>query len=163
MTLPKALQDRSFARAVKVGLALALGALALQSVAVTASAAVPTHPALPVACQKVFTKVINADKVYVALQYGVVKAATDFVANNSLSNRLLYNQSFITAIKAANTELSFAIASPRCYPAKNIVSYKANIKSNLAQIASIYRANVHGQLVGDPQKMQTFKPVGLLK
>ena len=160
MTLPKAVQARSFARGLKVGIALALGVSVLQSAAGVSSAAVPT---LPAACQKVFTKVMNADKVYVALQYGVVKAATDYVANNSLSNRLLYNQSFITAIKAANVELSFAIASPRCYPAKNIVGYQANIKNNLVQIASIYRANVHGQLVGDPQKMQTFKPVGLLK
>lgn len=163
MISSKPLQSRAFNHALKVGLALAIGVSTLQSAVNTAGAAVPTHPALPVACQKVFTKVINADKVYVALQYGVVKAATDFVANNSLSNRLLYNQSFVTAIEAANKELSFAIASPRCYPAKNIVGYKANIKNNLAQIAGIYRANVHGQLVGDPQKMQTFKPVGLLK
>ena len=160
MTLPKAVKTRSFTHAVKVGVALALGVSALLSAAGVANAAVPSFP---VACQKVFTKVINADKVYVALQYGVVKAATDYVANNSLSNRLLYNQSFVTAIEAANKELSFAIASPRCYPATNIVGYKANIKKNLAQIAGIYRANVHGQLVGDPQKMQTFKPVGLLK
>lgn len=117
----------------------------------------------PLACQKVFTEVINADKVYIALQYGVVKAATDYVANNSLSNRLFYNDSFIKAIQAATTELNFAIKSPKCYPAKNIKGYLANVKTNLKQIANIQTANVNGQLVGDPQKMTTFKPVGLLK
>ena len=116
-----------------------------------------------VACQKVFTEVVNADKVYIALQYGVVKAATDYVASNSLSNRLLYNDSFIKAIQAATTELNFAIKSPKCYPAKNIKGYLANVKTNLKQIANIQTANVNGQLVGDPQKMTTFKPVGLLK
>lgn len=116
-----------------------------------------------VACQKVFTEVVNADKVYIALQYGVVKAATDYVASNSLQNRLLYNDSFITAIAAANKELTFAITNPRCYPAKNITGYQANVKSNLKQIAGIHNANVNGQLVGNPQKMTTFKPVGLLK
>ena len=115
------------------------------------------------ACQKVFAEVLNADQVYIALQYGVVKAATDYVASNSLSNRLHYNGSFITAIEAATTELNFAIKNPRCYPVKNIKGYLANVKSNLKQIANIYTANVNGQLVGDPQKMTTFKPVGLLK
>ena len=156
----KPLQSRAFNHALKVGLALAIGVSTLQSAVNTAGAAVPV---LPAACQKVFTKVINADKVYVALQYGVVKAATDFVASNSLSNRLVYNDSFITAIEAANKELSFAIASPQCYPAKNISGYKTNVKHNLAQIAGIHIANVNGQVVGNPTKMQTFKPVGLLK
>lgn len=160
MSSPQARQSRPFTHALTAGVALALGVSTLLSVPGVANGAVPSFPA---ACQKVFTKVINADKVYVALQYGVVKAATDYVANNSLSNRLLYNQSFVTAIKAANTELSFAVANPRCYPAKNIMSYQANIKRNLVQIANIYTANVNGRLVGDPQKMQSFKPVGLLK
>lgn len=160
MISSKPLQSRAFNHALKVGLALAIGVSTLQSAVNTAGAAAPV---LPAACQKVFTKVINADKVYVALQYGVVKAATDFVASNSLSNRLVYNESYVNAIKAANTELSFAIANPQCYPAKNIVGYRANIKHNLAQIAGIYTANVHGQVVGNPTKMQTFKPVGLLK
>jgi hypothetical protein len=107
--------------------------------------------------------VVNADKVYVALQYGVVKAATNYVANNSLSNRLLYNDSFVTAIDAADRELGFAISNPQCYPAKKIAEYKGNVKSNLTQIAGIRKANVNGQLVGDPTKMTTYKPVGLLK
>ena len=160
MISSKPLQSRAFNHALKVGLALAIGVSTLQSAVNTAGAAAPV---LPAACQKVFIKVINADKVYVALQYGVIKAATDFVASNSLSNRLVYNDSYITAIEAANKELSFAIASPRCYPAKNILGYKANIKHNLAQIAGIHIANVNGQVVGNPTKMQTFKPVGLLK
>lgn len=147
-------------RSLKVGLVLVMGATVLQATTISAHAATPT---LPASCHKVTTKVINADKIYVALQYGVVKAATDFIASNSLSNRLLYNGSFILAIKAANNELNLAISSPQCYSAKNLLGYKANVKSNLAQIAGIYSANVHGQLVGDPKKMTTFKPVGLLR
>ena len=139
---------------------LILGACLLPLVATPADAATTK---LPVACQTVFTEVVNADKVYIALQYGVVKAATDYVASNSLSNRLLYNDSFIKAIQAATTELNFAIKSPKCYPVKNIKSYLANVKTNLKQIANIQTDNVNGQLVGDPQKMTTFKPVGLLK
>ncbi len=150
----------SLRRSLKVGLVLVVGVTVLQVMTISARAATAT---LPASCQKVTTKVVNADKIYVALQYGVVKAATDYIANNSLSNRLLYNQSFIVAIKAANKELGLAIGSPLCYSAKSLVGYKANVKSNLAQIAGIYTANVHGQLVGDPQKMTTFKPIGLLK
>ncbi len=149
----------------KIGLSVALGAFLLQLVPVTANAAATT-PApstkLPASCTKVFTQVMNADKVYVALQYGVVKAATDYVADSSLQNQLLYNDSYITAIQAANKELTFAINNPKCYPAKNIASYKASVKSNLTQIANIHSANVNGQLVGDPKKMTTFKPIGLL-
>ncbi len=66
----------------RAGLSLAIAASLLQMGSSGASAATPT---LPASCQKVFTKVINADKVYVALQYGVVKAATDYVADNSLT------------------------------------------------------------------------------
>ena len=106
---------------------------------------------------------VNADKVYIALQYGVVAAAKAYVASNSLTNKLLYNNSYVKAIQAANTELNFAIKSANCYSAKNIAGYKANVKTNTAQIASIIAANVNGQLVGDPKKMTTFKPVGLLK
>lgn len=150
----------SLRRSLKVGLVLVVGATVLQVTTISARAATPTSLA---SCQKVRTKVVNADKIYVALQYGVVKAATDYIADNSLSNRLLYNGSFITAIDAANKELGLAISSPHCYSAKSIVGYKANVKSNLTQIAGIYAANVHGQVVGDPKKMTTFKPVGLLK
>jgi hypothetical protein len=37
------------------------------------------------------------------------------------------------------------------------------VKVNLAAIATIYKENVNGQIVGDPKKMSTYKPVGLLK
>ena len=97
------------------------------------------------------------------MQYGVVAAAKAYVASNSLTNKLLYNNSYVKAIQAANTELNFAIKSANCYSSKNIAGYKANVKTNTAQIASIISANVNGQLVGDPKKMTTFKPVGLLK
>jgi len=36
------------------------------------------------------------------------------------------------------------------------------VKSNLTQITNIRSANINGQLVGDPKKMISFKPVGLL-
>jgi len=123
-----------------------------------------TSPApVTAACKKTYTEVVNADKVYIALQFGVVAAAKAYVASNSPTNRLLYNDSYVKAIQAANTELNFAIKSSNCYSAKNIAGYKANVKTNLTQIANIYTANVNGQLVGDPKKMTTFKPVGLLK
>jgi hypothetical protein len=151
---------------LRTGAAIVVGTAVLSLLGAGAEAATPTvapTKALPASCAKVFTEVVNADKVYVALQYGVVKAATDYEANSSLQNRLVYNDSFITAIEAANKELNFAISNPQCYPAKNITGYKANVKSNLAQIAGIHTANVNGQLVGDPKKMTRFKPVGLLK
>ena len=129
-----------------------------------AAAGVTSSPApVSAACKKTYTEVVNADKVYIALQYGVVAAAKAYVASNSLTNKLLYNNSYVKAIQAANTELNFAIKSANCYSSKNIAGYKANVKTNTAQIASIIAANVNGQLVGDPKKMTTFKPVGLLK
>jgi len=85
------------------------------------------------------------------------------VASNSLTNRLVYNNSYIKAIQAANAELNIAIKNPACYPAKNITSYVANVKTNSTEIANIIAANVNGQLVGDPKKMATFKPIGLLR
>ena len=131
----------------------------------SAATAGVTSSSAPVsaACKKTYTEVVNADKVYIALQYGVVAAAKAYVASNSLTNKLLYNNSYVKAIQAANTELNFAIKSANCYSSKNIAGYKANVKTNTAQIASIISANVNGQLVGDPKKMTTFKPVGLLK
>ena len=129
-----------------------------------AAAGVTSSPApVSAACKKTYTEVVNADKVYIALQYGVVAAAKAYVASNSLTNKLLYNNSYVKAIQAANTELNFAIKSANCYSSKNIAGYKANVKTNTAQIASIIAANVNGQLVGDPKKMTTFKPVSLLK
>jgi len=129
----------------------------------TSTPAKTTAPAISAACRKVYTQVVNADKVYVALQYGIVKAATDYLADKSLTNRLVYNDSYITAIQAAQRELNFAINNPQCYPAKNIASYKAGIKSILTEIDNIHSANVNGQVFGDPKKMSTSKPVGLLQ
>ena len=150
----------------KIGAAALLGASLLQISAGSALAAsatpTPVTSAIPASCKKVYVEVVNADKVYIALQYGVVKAATDYEANQSFSNKLIYNDSYITAIQAANRELNFAISNPQCYPAKNITGYIANVKSNLTQITNIRSANINGQLVGDPKKMISFKPVGLL-
>ena len=150
----------------RIGVALILLASLMQvsaSAALAASASpTPVTSSIPASCKKVYVEVVNADKVYIALQYGVVKAATDYEANQSFSNKLIYNDSYITAIQAANRELNFAISNPQCYPAKNITGYIANVKSNLAQITNIRSANINGQLVGDPKKMMSFKPVGLL-
>ncbi len=143
-------------------MSLSILASTLQISTFSASAAT-TPAAISASCKKTYTEVVNADKVYIALQFGVVAAAKAYVASNSLTNKLLYNNSFSNAIRAANRELTFAIKSSGCYPAKNIVGYKANIKSNLTQITKIEAANVNGQLVGDPKKMTTFIPVGLLK
>jgi hypothetical protein len=115
------------------------------------------------ACQKVNVRMINADKIYIALQYGVVKAAQNYVADSSLSNRLLYNDSYIKAIQAINTELNFAITAPKCYPADNVAKYAVTVKTNLTEITNIQNANINGQVVGDPKKMTKYKPVGLLK
>ena len=150
----------------RMGVALLLLASLMQvsaSAALAASASpTPVTSSIPASCKRVYVEVVNADKVYIALQYGVVKAATDYEANQSFSNKLIYNDSYITAIQAANRELNFAISNPQCYPAKNITGYIANVKSNLAQITNIRSANINGQLVGDPKKMMSFKPVGLL-
>lgn len=127
------------------------------------STAAPSAPAVTVACQKVMTRVLNADKVYIAFQYGVVKAAQDYVALENLVNRLNYNQSYIKAIQAANVELNFFIKNPKCYTATILTSAKKEVKTNLDAITSIYTDNVNGQIVGDPKKMSTYKPVGLLK
>jgi hypothetical protein len=148
----------------KIALALATVTSMLAIFAVSANAAsTPSPTPVTAACKKTYTEVVNADKVYIALQFGVVAAAKAYVASNTLTNKLLYNNSYVKAIQAANAELNFAIKSSNCYSAKNIAGYKANVKTNLTQIASIISANVNGQLVGDPKKMTTFKPVGLLK
>ena len=89
----------------RIVLSVTLGVSLLSLVATPGGAATTKSP---LACQQFFTEVVNVDKLYIALQYGVVK-------------------------------------------------------SNSKQIANMPSANVNGQLVGDPQKMTTFKPVGLLK
>ncbi len=130
----------------------------------TATASATASPApISAACKAIYTSVIKADRLYISLQFDVVSAAKAYVASNSLTNRLVYNNSYIKAIQAGNAELNIAIKSPGCYSAKNISSYKANVKTNLSEIATIFAANVNGQIVGDPKKMATFKPVGLLK
>jgi len=127
------------------------------------SLAAPNVPPITAECKKVTTQVFNADKVYVALQFGVVKAAQDYVALENLTNRLNYNQSYIKAIQAANVELNFFIKNPKCYTSTNLAAAKKEVKTNLAAISTIYTDNVNGQVVGDPKKMTTYKPVGLLK
>ena len=137
--------------------------LSLAISATQISVAAPSAPAVTVACQKVTTQVLNADKVYIALQFGVVKAAQDYVALENLTNRLNYNQSYIKAIQAANAELNLFIKNPNCYSAANLAAAKKEVKTNLTAINTIYTDNVNGQIVGDPKKMSTYKPVGLLK
>jgi len=139
-------------------IAIAIGLTVVQVSAVPANAAAKAS-----ACSKVTTEVINADKVYIASQYGVVQAAKSYLANENLTNRLLYNDSYIKAIQTAITELNFAINSPTCYSATAIASYKTNVKSNKAAILTIQADNVNGTLVGDPKVMAKYKPVGLLK
>ena len=127
------------------------------------SLAAPRVPPATTACKRVTTEVFNADKVYVALQFGVVKAAQDYVALENLTNRLNYNLSYIKAIQAANVELNFFIKNPKCYTPTNLAAAKKEVKTNLTAISTIYADNVNGQVVGDPKKMTTYKPVGLLK
>ena len=143
-------------------LALALVTTALQ-LSTVASIAAPSAPAVSAACKKVSTQVVNADKIYIALQYGVVKAAKEYVALENLTNRLNYNLSILKAIQAANVELNFFIKNPSCYSAANFAAAKKEVKANLDGITAIYTDNVNGQLYGNPQKMSTYKPVGLLK
>lgn len=145
-------------RGVRLVILIGLASTSLLTSSVAANAA-----AMSAACQKVNVRMINADKIYIALQYGVVKAAQNYVADSSLSNRLLYNDSYIKAIQAINTELNFAITAPKCYPADNVAKYAVTVKTNLTEITNIQNANINGQVVGDPKKMTKYKPVGLLK
>ncbi len=142
---------------LRFALAMALG------VSVVQFSMAPANAAVSAACQKVTTQVVNADKIYIALQYGVVKAAKDYVALENLTNRLNYNQSYVTAIQAADAELNIFIKNPKCYTAANLASAKKELKANLGAIATIYTENVNGQIVGDPKKMSTYNPVGLLR
>jgi len=144
--------------------ALAISALtSILGISTVASSATSTPAPVSAACKATFSAVVKADRVYISLQFDVVAAAKGYVASNSLTNRLVYNNSYIKAIQAANAELNIAIKNPACYPAKNITSYVANVKTNSTEIANIIAANVNGQLVGDPKKMATFKPIGLLR
>ncbi len=142
-----------------------LTSFALASVFVMAP--IVTTPAkaagIPAICKKITTEVVNADKVYTALQYGVVQAAKAYVANENLTNRLNYNDSYIAVFKAAITEYTYFLKNPSCYPTTPLSKVKQGIADNQKSISAVQADNVAGQVVGDPKKMTTYKPVGLLK
>ena len=142
--------------AAVVAMAISCGGVVLAS---SSAEAAP----IPAACKKITTEVINADKVYVALQYGVVQAAKAYLANQSLTNRLNYNDSYIPVFKAAITEYTYFLKNSQCYPTTSLTQVKQGISDNQKSITAIQADNVAGQVVGDPKKMSTFKPVGLLK
>ena len=128
----------------------------------TAIAKPPATAGTP-ACQKVYKEVINADNVYLALQYGIVSAAKIYLAAGSLVNKLAYNESFAEVFKAQNAELNLAVKNPKCYPVSSIKGYLANIKSATTQIATIQSYIINGQIYYDPKKATALKPSGLLK
>ena len=114
-------------------------------------------------CVKVTTKLKNADKVYIAYQYGVIAAAKKYLAANNLTNVLLYNNSIIKVLEAANTEYKFGSSDPKCVDAATIATYQSYLKKNLATIAGIQNSNISGQPVGAPKSWLTYVPAGLLK
>jgi hypothetical protein len=142
--------------AIAVVAAIACGGFAMTSSSAQAAA-------IPTACKKITTEVINADKVYVALQYGVVQAAKAYNANQNLTTRLNYNDSYIAVFKAAITEYTYFLKNPQCYPTTPFSKVKQGIADNQKSISAVQADNVAGQLVGDPTKMASYKPVGLLK
>jgi len=127
------------------------------------SVIVLSAPPVPAFCKKVTTEVINADKVYIALQYGVVQAAKAYLANANLTNRLLYNNSFIKVFQAAITEYNFFLNNPKCYPTTSPASIKKAIAANQTSIATVQSDNINAAAAGDPKKMAAYNPVGLLK
>ena len=141
---------------VAISTAIACGGLAITSSPAQAAA-------IPAACKKITTEVINADKVYVALQYGVVQAAKAYIANENLTNRLNYNDSYLAVFKAAIAEYNYFLKNPQCYPTTPLSKVKQGISDNQKSITAVQADNVAGQVVGDPTKMSTYKPVGLLK
>jgi hypothetical protein len=120
-------------------------------------------PATAPECVKVTTELKNADKVYVALQYGVIATAKAYLAKNVLVNVLAYNNSIIKVLQAANTEYKFGSSNPRCVAASTIAIYQSYLRKNLATIASIQTSNIGGQPVGAPKSWLTYIPAGLLK
>ena len=130
--------------AIGVASAISLGGFAVTSSPAQAAA-------MPAACKKITTEVINADKVYVALQYGVVQAAKAYLANQSLTNRLNYNDSYIPVFKAAITEYTYFLKNPKCYPTTSLNQVKQGISDNQKSITAIQADNVAGQVVGDPR------------
>lgn len=120
-------------------------------------------PATNPACVKVTTELKNADKVYTALQYGVIATAKAYLAKNTLVNLLAYNNSIIKVLEAANKEYTIGSSNVRCVAASTIATYQSYLKKNLATIASIQTSNVNGQPVGAPKSWLTYIPAGLLK
>ena len=157
-------------RRIKVAFALAIAVGGIQfSVAPVHAATTPTpkptvtRTVISTTCQKVLVEIANADKTYVALQFGVIKAAQSYLDSTVLTNILLYNDSIINVLKAADVEYSFATSNTKCFPATSIANYNNYLKSNLASITSIQNSNISGLAVGKPKSWLTYKPVGLLK
>ena len=113
-------------------------------------------------CQKASREVANADKAYVALQYGIIQAAQNYINSTVISNLLLYNDSIMKVLQAANVEYKFATTNPKCYSTINIAKYNGYIANNLKTITKITNANINGQIVGTPKTWLTYKPVGLV-
>ena len=153
---PRGTRTRRSFTAIAVATAISCGGLAMTSSSAQAAT-------IPTACKKITTEVINADKVYVALQYGVVQAAKAYIANENLTNRLNYNDSYIAVFKAAIAEYNYFLKNPQCYPTTPLSKVKQGISDNQKSITAVQADNVAGQVVGDPTKMSTYKPVGLLK
>ena len=120
-------------------------------------------PGTAPACVKVTTQLRNADKVYIAYQYGVIATAKAYIATNNLVNLLAYNNSIIKVLQAANTEYKVGSSNPRCVAASTIAIYQSYFKKNLATISDIQTSNIHGQPVGAPKSWLTYIPAGLLK
>ena len=136
---------------------------ALTSTLISGGTSSAQAAAITAVFKKITTEVINADKVYIAYQFGVVQAAKAYEANMSLTTRLAYNQSFIKVFQAAITEYNYFLKNPKCYPTTPLAKVKQGIADNQKSISAIYADNVQGQVVGDPKKMTTYTPVGLLK
>jgi hypothetical protein len=156
---------KTFTLGLSIAAALVLMPVSAQAAASHAAtpAATTLLPASNPACVKVTTELKNADKVYVALQYGVITNAKAYIAKNTLVNLLAYNNSIIKVLEAANKEYQFGSSNPRCVAASTIATYQSYLKKNLATIASIQTSNINGQPVGAPKSWLTYIPAGLLK
>ena len=152
-------------RFVSLSLPLVVALACLTPAASFAATSTPSTllPATNPACVKVTTELKNADKVYVAVQYGVIATAKAYLAKNTLVNLLAYNNSIIKVLEAANKEYTFGSSNPRCVAASTIATYNSYLKKNLATISSIQTSNINGQPVGAPKSWLTYIPAGLLK
>ena len=154
-----------FAIVLVAAAVMSFGAVTVAQASTTAKSN-PTPAAsatVSAACAKVYTEVTNADKVYVAYQYGIVQAAKNYLANSNLTNVLLYNDSVISALKAAGNEYTIAVKNPSCFNSSTVSSAAKNIKTNTATVTSIQSYSVAGKPVGTPKSWLTYKPVGLYK